>query len=354
MTASITDVARRAGVSVATVSRALRGLPNVAPPTRRKVLEAAEALDYVADFNASRLAAGRTLSIGVLIDDLSHWFMSQVVAGSQSVVAEAGYDLVVYQVKRIGERPRMLTAAGYRKRVDGLVVAIPAPMDVLIGLRDADFPVVAAGVTFPGVPWVGIDDRAAAATATRHLLNLEHERIALIGDDPATDNRQAGERREGYRSALVGAGLKPEDDLDVDGRFTIRGGSEAMARLLSAGAMPSAVFAMSDEMALGAVRTIRSAGLEIPADISVVGFDDHDLAAATDLTTVHQPVSQVGEVAAALLLEQLATDGDADGRDPRRRVTLPTKLCVRTTSGPMRRARRLQEATTARKSLPYP
>lgn len=351
MTASITDVARRAGVSVATVSRALRGLPNVAPSTRRKVLQAAEELDYVADFNASRLAAGRTLSIGVLIDDLSHWFMSQVVAGAQSVVAEAGYDLVVYQVKRIGERPQMLSAAGYRKRVDGLVVAIPAPEDLLAGLRGNGFPMVAAGPTWPGVPWVGIDDRGAAVTATRHLLNLDHERIALIGDDPLAGNEQAAARREGYRAALVNAGVQPDDDLDVDGRFTIRGGEEAMARLLSAGALPSAVFAMSDEMALGAVRTVRSAGLDIPGDISVVGFDDHDLAAATDLTTVHQPVSQIGEVAAALLLEQLSSDGD--GQDPRRRVTLPTKLCVRTTSGPMRRARRLQEATQARKSLPY-
>lgn len=351
MTASITDVAQRAGVSVATVSRALRGLPNVAASTRRKVLAAAEELDYVADFNASRLAAGRTLSIGVLLDDLSHWFMSQVAAGAQSVVAEAGYDLVVYQSRRSGDRPRLLSASNYRKRVDGLVVAIPVQSELLEGLREHDLPAVAAGVLWPGVPWVGIDDRAAAATATRHLLNLDHDRIALIGDDPASGNQQAAARREGYRQALVGAGLQPEDDLDVDGAFSIRGGAEAMARLLSAGTLPSAVIAMSDEMALGAVRTVRSAGLQIPADISVVGFDDHDLAAATDLTTVHQPVAQIGEVAAALLLEQLTSpDGD---HDPDRRVTLPTKLRVRTTSGPQRRARRLQEAT-ARKPLPYP
>ena len=337
MAASITDVAQRAGVSVATVSRALRGLPNVAPQTRRRVLEAAEALDYVADLNASRLAAGRTLSVGVLVVDLGRWFTAQVVAGAEAIVSAAGYDIVLYQTRMSGQRHRFLSATAYRKRVDGLLALAPAPPRSLADdLADHGPPVVTVSARWPGFAWVGVDDRAAAATATRHLVNLGHRRIGLIGDDPREGNLQAADRRAGYHDALASAGLEVDPDLDVAGAFTVRGGSEAMATLLSADRLPTAVFAMSDEMALGAVRTVRSAGLRVPEDVSVIGFDDQELAAASGLTTIHHPAAQLGEAAAGLLMEQLASR-QPDHRP--RTVVMHTKLQVRRTTGPSRLVR---------------
>lgn len=343
MTASIIDVAREAGVSVATVSRALRGLPNVAEHTRRRVTRAAEELQYVADANASRLAAGRTMSIGVLVNSLSNWYMAQIASGVEATASAAGYDVVLYQSERLGSPALISPATTYRKRVDGLIVAIPVPHPSLVEeLAASDLPVVTAGAIWPNFLGVGVDDWGAAATATRHLINLGHERIALIGDDPSSGNHQAAARRRGYQDALSTAGRDIDPDLDMDGRFTVTGGAEAMATLLSGGRLPTGIFAMSDEMALGALRTLTSAGLAVPDDLSIVGFDDHQIARCTQLTTISQPVTQIGEVAASLLLERLA-----DGRNPAdtgKSVALGTKLCVRTTTGPSHRGRKLQEA----------
>jgi LacI family transcriptional regulator, repressor for deo operon, udp, cdd, tsx, nupC, and nupG len=336
MAASITDVAKRADVSVATVSRALRGLPNVAPQTRRRVLEAAEALDYVADLNASRLAAGRTLSIGLLVVDLGRWFTSQVVAGAEAIVAAAGYDVVLYQTRSRRDGQRFLSPAAYRKRVDGLLALVPTPPTGLAeGLRTDGLPLVTVSARWPGFDWVGVDDRAAAATATRHLLNLGHRRIGLIGDDREEGDRQAAERRAGYHDVLAAAGVAADLDLDVPGGFTARGGAEAMASLLAVDRPPTAIFAMSDEMALGAIRTIRAAGLRVPEDVSVIGFDDQELATASGLTTMHNPAAQLGEAAAGLLVEHLTT---GDGEPAPRSVTMHAKLQVRTTTGPSRLA----------------
>jgi DNA-binding LacI/PurR family transcriptional regulator len=301
-------------------------------------MEAAEELHYVADLNASRLAAGRTLSVGLLVNNLSKWFMAQVVSGAEAVVAAAGYDVVLYQTEGAAEPRTFLAASAYRKRVDGLVIVVPSPPSELADhLLDGAPPAVTAGVRWPGLASVRVDDRAAAATATRHLVNLGHERIALIGDDPREGNPQAGDRREGYRDALTAAGLRPDPGLDVDGGFTARGGAEAMARLLSAGTLPTAVFSMSDEMALGALRTIRLAGLSIPGDVSLVGFDDHELAGCTELSTIHQPARQIGEVAARLLIERLTAAGS--GHDEARSVVLDTRLRVRATTAPCRAVR---------------
>ena len=340
MAASITDVARRAGVSVATVSRALRGLPNVAPATRDRVLTAASELDYVADRSASRLATGRTRSVGVVVDRLSRWFTAQVVAGVEPVVAEAGYDLLLLQTERPGGADRIAgwSPAAWRKRAEGLLaVALPSTSAALQEIVAEDLPTVAVGGRIAGLSWVGVDDRAAAATATRHLVNLGHERIGLISGPSSAPGGQAAARRAGYRDALASAGLALDPDLESEGGFTVDGGAEAMAHLLAGPRLPTAVFAMSDEMALGAVRTVQAAGLRIPDDVAVVGFDDHELAGCTGLTTIHQPVAQIGESAAALLLDRVEAAAGGEGSRPPSLVTVPTKMQVRTTTGPNRR-----------------
>ena len=338
MTASIGDVAARAGVSVATVSRALRGLPNVAPSTRARVLAAASDLQYVVDPHASRLAAGKTRTMGMIVPLFTQWFFTQVVSGAEAVLAASGYDVLLYNVGSPTSRERVLTDLSFRKRVDGVIVIdLPLTEEQERRLERLDLPVVLVGIPSVRFPNVTIDNLMAARTATRHLVNLGHEHIGLISgmpDDPLRF-RAPLERRTGYRQVLMEAGLEVRDELDVPGNFSMRGGAEAMAQLLGVEHPPSAVFAESDEMAIGALKTVRDAGLRVPDDVSIVGFDDHEVAEYVGLTTVSQPVSDQGEVAAGLLLERVQADQEASPPS----VVLPTKLVVRTTTGPRRGAR---------------
>lgn len=336
LAASIADVAAKAGVSVATVSRALRGLPNVAPSTRDRVFAAAEELRYVADPNASRLAAGRTRTVGMVLPLFTQWFFTQVVTGAEGVLAAAGYDLLLYSVGGPQGRARFLDALPFRKRVDGLlVVDLPLSDPEQERLASLDVPVVLIGVRSQCLPTVTIDNIAAGRTATRHLVNLGHEHIALISGEDHDPMRFTAplDRRRGFRQALGEAGLAVRDDLDVPGNFSMRGGAEAMAQLLAADRPPTAVFAESDEMAIGALKTVRDAGLHVPQDLSLVGFDDHEAAEYVGLTTMHQSVVTQGEVAADMLLH-----GMGAGPERPEHVVMPTKLVVRTTTGPCKPA----------------
>lgn len=335
MSASITDVAAKAGVSVATVSRALRGLPNVASATRNRVREAAENLRYIADPHASRLAAGRTMTVGMVVPLFTQWLHTQVVAGAEAVLAGAGYDLLLYNVGGPDGRERFLTRMPFRKRVDGIVVIdLPLDEDEQTLLAEQGTPIVMVGVSSDRFATVAIDNHAAGAAATRHLTNLGHERIGLISNLPGNPLRftAPAQRRAGYQEALAQAGLEARPELDVPGRFTLTGGADAMAQLLSTDRPPTAVFAESDEMAIGALRTIRDAGLRVPEDVSLIGFDDHDVAEFLGLTTMAQPAIAQGETAATLFLERLTLERT----DPPARVLLPTRLRVRGTTGPCR------------------
>ena len=335
MSASIGDVAQLAGVSVATVSRAIRGLPNVSPATRDRVLQAAAQLQYVAHPHASRLAAGRTMTIGMAVPLLTQWFYGQVVAGAEGVLAANGYDLLLYSVPDTPTFGRFLADAPFAKRVDGLIVVdLPMTADHVRQMCRGG-PVVTVGTASPCSPSVTIDNVEAAATATRHLVNLGHRRIGLISHLPpqALEFTAPPRRRAGYERVLREAGIALREDLIVPGNFVLAGGAEAMAQLLTVDRPPTAVFAQSDEMAIGALKTCRDAGLRVPGDVSVVGFDNHDMAAYTDLTTVAQPSMQQGETAATLLLGEM--DDDRSG-DDRTSVVLPTKLIVRATTAPVR------------------
>jgi LacI family transcriptional regulator, repressor for deo operon, udp, cdd, tsx, nupC, and nupG len=336
--ASIGDVAARAAVSVATVSRALRGLPNVAPSTRNRVLAAAKELDYVVDPHASRLAAGRTQTIGIVVPLFTQWYFTQVVAGAEGVLAASGYDLLLYNVGGPQGRHRFLSTLPFRKRVDGIIVIdLPLSADQQATLTATGVPMVFVGIPSERVATVTIDNVAAAASAVRHLTNLGHQRIGLIAnlpDDPLHFTAPL-ERRAGYQAALEQAGLPVHPELDVPGNFSMSGGAEAMAQLLSTGVAPTAVFAESDEMAIGALKTVRDTGLRVPDELSLIGFDDHEIAEYVGLTTVHQPVLAQGETAAAILMELMAPQPPAEPPH----IVMPTSVRVRTTTGPMRRSR---------------
>lgn len=345
MPADISDVATVAGVSTATVSRALRGLPNVSEATRQKVLVAAASLDYVSSPSASRLASGQTHSVGVVAPYLGRWFFGQVLSGAERVLREAGYDVLLYALPDDAARKDFFDRMPLRRRVDAvLILTLPLTEAQIERLRQLDVPIGAVGERFGATCQVGIDDRAAARTATNHLINLGHRHIAMIGAGASlpTHFTVPDDRRDGYREAMAAAGLAIEPGYEVDGSFTADGGGAAMAQLMSLPLPPSAVFAQSDEMALGAIKALRWSGLDCPRDVSVVGFDDHELAALMDLTTVSQPVELQGQIAARQILAAIA--GGAPSRE-----TVPTRLVVRSSTRPPRDAQpRGATAVTAR------
>ena len=333
MTANIAKVAELAGVSPATVSRALRGLPHVSEETRARVVEAARTLSYAASPSAAALRSGRTRTIGIVVPYVDRWFFGKVISGADPVLRDAGFDVLLYHLGDDRGRHRFFAELPLRRRVDGVLVLSlnPTPGEIE-RLRSLGLPVVLVGVEDGGFSTVRIDDVAGAARAVRYLVHLGHRDIGLVsgGRDVPMEFLTPVLRRRAYVEVLRACGLEAADDLEADGEFTVTGGERAMSQLLGARRRPTAVFCESDEMAFGALRALRKAGLRVPEDVSVIGFDDHDLAEALDLTTVAQPIPDQGRLAAQLLLAQLA----GDPHRPAARV-LPTRLIIRGSTAPV-------------------
>jgi LacI family repressor for deo operon, udp, cdd, tsx, nupC, and nupG len=327
----LADVARLAGVSMATASRALSNHPHVAPATRARVLDAAARLSYVVSPEASRLAGGVTDRIAVVVPHLSRWFFGELLDGLETVLRDADRDVLLYHVGDAADRQSFFERLPARRKVDAVVVlGMPVARPERERLETMGVHIVSAGGQSEAYPFVAIDDAAAGRQAVNHLLALGHRRIGMIA---TTDPRQPGwpaspGRSEAYRQALADAGRPGDPELVVTVEWGGTHGAEAMAELLSLRTPPTAVFAHSDEVALGAIRTIRRAGLRIPEDISVIGIDDHPLAELTDLTTVAQPVRRQGTLAGQIVLALLRGEVTGPG------VTVPTRLVVRGSTGP--------------------
>jgi len=333
MAMTIRDIAREAGVSTATVSRALRGLPNVDPVTRERVRQVAERLDYVVSPAASRLASGRAGSIAVITPYIARWYFGRVLSGIEKVLQASELDLLLSSIGDPSETHRVPPHRKLRRRVDGFLV-ISLSTEGVSEIFEADLPVALIDTQREGCWSVGIDDVAGARMAVQHLINLGHERIGLISGRPLpTPFRPEENRWIGYRDALLDANLAVETDLEACGHFTIEGGERAMTTMLARPHPPTAVFAMSDEMAFGALRSLRAHGLQPGRDVSVVGFDGHEMSEHLDLTTIVQPVEEIGARAAQSLLEAL----DHPTREPHQ-VTLPLSMVVRGSTA-LRRSR---------------
>lgn len=326
---TIEEVAQRAGVSTATVSRALRGLPHVSAQTRATVTRIALDLGYVASKSASNLATGRTRTVAVVTPWIAKWFFARAIEAVERELHAQGYDvllLVLPPGAGTGRRPDFDPEV-LRQRVDAVaVLTVPLTGTELDRLRRLGLPIVFVGGSVAGLMSVRIDDLAVGRLATEHLLALGHSRIAHINGDPDEPLNFSApvDRRAGWLSALRQAGAVVDPRLDVPGMFTVEGGMQAMERLLALDEPPTAVFAASDEMAFGALTAARAAGLDIPADLSIIGVDDHELAPLFGLTTIAQPVVEQGRAAAALLLQTLA--GGQSGREHR---VMPVTLVER-------------------------
>jgi LacI family transcriptional regulator, repressor for deo operon, udp, cdd, tsx, nupC, and nupG len=328
---TIRDIAREAGVSTATVSRALRGLPNVDPTTRHHVMSVAERMDYVISPTASRLATGRTKAIAVITPFISRWYFSTVLSGAERVFHDADFDLLLFGTGEPSEPHRVPSHRRLRHKADGfLVLSLDSESPDVAGLFDLDLPVVLVGTASNRAVATMVDDVAGARMATQHLVDLGHRDIAIISGrvlpSPFTPD---ADRYAGFLQTLASSGLRVNPDFTAYGSFTIAGGDSAMECLLAQPERPTAVFAISDEMAFGAMRAMRRHGLTPGREISIVGYDGHELSDLLDLTTVVQPVEQLGVRGAELMLERLL-----DPSLPVRQIVYPIELVVRGSTGP--------------------
>lgn len=307
--ATIRDVATRAGVSRQTVSRVLNLNPRVADHTRERVHAAIRELGYVPSPMAQGLHSNRTHSLGVVAEDISDGFFARMAAGAEMAARRRGYYLMIGSVEPDDDGRGYLRLM-LERRVEGLILArpsVPLAPDVLLSTRDAGVPLVcvAAG-ELPGFPVVDVNNHQGGYDATRHLLEHGHERIATIVGPREWPSAAA--RLEGYRRALREAGIAEDPALvEYVSDWGLASGQAAAARLLERNAVFTALFAQSDLIALGAIRSFRDARRRVPDDVSVVGYDDLPVADFVEpgLTTVHQPMQEVGALAADLLLDQL-------------------------------------------------
>lgn len=330
----IDEVARLAGVSTATVSRALSGNGHVSPKTRLKVEAAAGELGYVVSSSASSLASGRMKNVGVVVPFLGRWYFSSVVEGAQQSLLRQGYDLTLYNLTGGGdERRSVFEHFLLRQRVDAVIaISLELTESEVARLHALGKPLVGVGGPIEGVRTLTIDDVAVARLATEHLLALGHTRIAHIGGnkDFDVDFHLPTNRRVGYEAALEDAGITVAAENFQPADFTIRGGYQAAKQLLGRPHdRPTAVFAASDEMAIGSILAARDLGLSVPRDVSVIGIDDHDLADFFGLSTVAQFPRGLGEKAVEILMDQL----HPGKRDPQDLNTpMPFELIVRSST----------------------
>ncbi|GAA0549695.1 LacI family DNA-binding transcriptional regulator [Saccharopolyspora erythraea] len=324
----MSDVADRAGVSLSTVSRALRGAPGVAPEVRERVQRAAAELSYVVSRNASGLVTGATGRVAVLVPFLQPWFFGVALAGIGTRLRQADLDMLVYQVGDMRGVEEYLGELPLRRNVDA-VIALSLDLDEreIAVLDEVGVPVVFVSQRIPERASVFIDNAAAARSATRHLLNLGHTSIAFVQSADSTGFEwSSAERVNGYREAMAEAGVRPQVLVGESGP---RGGALAAGELLSRAEPPTAIFAESDDVAMGVLRVLQRSGLAVPEVMSVLGFDNHDMAELLDLSTVAQPVSEMGAVAARLAVEAVADPAAVP------HVELATNLLVRgSTAGP--------------------
>jgi DNA-binding LacI/PurR family transcriptional regulator len=326
------DVARAAGVSIATVSRALRDVPGVSQRTRDRIRQAAQELSYVVSPEASALSSGHTGRVGIVMPRLDAWFYSAMIASMAPVLRDADLDMLVYQVPGEQQRTRFLRELPARRKVDAVILtALPMAQVEVERLDLLGVHVVVAGGTLRDYPHVVVDDLAAGRLATQHLVDLGHRRIAMIRTSDTDGTTWSSDllRVQAWRETLTEAGLDAAEELLVTETYGVDAGARAMARLLALPEPPTAVFAYSDELAFAAVAHARAAGLRVPQDLSVVGVDGHPLGELLGVTTVDQDVAAQGRLAAELAVRLIS---GADGVGP---VDVPVRLLDRGSTGPL-------------------
>ncbi len=334
---TIKDIAERAGVGLGTVSRVLNDHPRVSETTRAKVLGAVRELNYVPSLAARGLSMGKTQSIAVIAPFFTRSAFVERLHGIEETTSANGYDLVIYNVDAVEKRDRYFRTVPDPRRVDGvIIISLPPSASDVARFQRSAVPVVFADVGNPVCePFdrIVINDIQGGRLATQHLIDLGHRGIGYIGDLPVAGfNFTAGEDRfEGYRRALIGAGLPVRPEHHLDGRFGREVARELARRMLASAGRPTAIFASNDTQALGVIEAAGDLGLDVPGDLSVVGYDDIETADFLGLTTVRQLLFESGRRSVEALLGRLQSPERAPLCD-----TLPVELIVRRTTAPPR------------------
>jgi DNA-binding LacI/PurR family transcriptional regulator len=332
MAVSIKDIARIAGVSHSTVSRALRGSPLIPAETTRRIRLIAEEHGYSASAIGRSLVSGRTEAIGVVVTSISDPFNGEVVAGLEESANAAGYSVILATSQAQPEREMAVVKSFQARRVDGIVVASSrVGSNYLPMLQKLRIPVVLLNNQHPDevTHSVSIDDARGAYEATRYLVQLGHSNIGFVGDKFGLHSDF--ERRKGFLEAMREVGRPVPDKNTVWGDGKVEGGYQA-ARQLLLKARPSAIFCYNDLSAVGALRAAEMAGLAVPRDLSIVGFDDIEIASLVHppLTTIRQPRRELGIKSMELLLKLLR------GEQAAKAMLLPGELVVRSSTAPPR------------------
>ena len=330
--ATIRDVAREARVGVGTVSRVLNGHPQVAPATRTRVEAAIDKLGFQPNPVARGLSTRRTHMIEVLLPLVTRHFYVEVLRGIELGLAETDYGLLIHSIERVADRDHAFARAAARGYADGVLIVSVTPTAALLArLQAAHCPVVLVDTANEQLSSVQVDHAAAARSAVGHLLEFGHQRIALIDrpEDPFTPLYTGG-RRTGYHAALVAAGLPLRSEYEVITDFSPQAGGAALNGLLALPDPPTAVFVGSDTQAIGVLEAARQGGYRVPADLSVLGYNDIEVAQYLGLSTMRVPMRAMGQQGVQLLLAALAGPGAAPAH-----ICLPAEVVVRLTTGPV-------------------
>ena len=334
---TIVEVARKGGVSLGTVSRVINNDIHVAPETRERVSRVMQEMGYVANRQARSLRGSKTNVIGVLVPDLGTGYIGEIIHGIDSELALGQLDLMLYTTHRTASKEANFVANLGKGMVDGLLLVLPrSPADYVetLTLRNFPFVLIDHQGTGQDCPAVAASNWQGAYNATEYLIKLGHNRIGFITG--SMDLGAASDRLDGYESALRIHHLPTDPRLIYNGTFSQPDGYAGASALLELDRPPTAIFASNDVMAMGAMDAVWRRGLRVPEDVSIVGFDDIPQAASVRpaLTTVRQPLEQMGRVATQMLVDLLKHPDKAMNR-----IELPTELIVRaSTSSPKDRA----------------
>jgi LacI family transcriptional regulator len=334
--ATIRDIADLAGVSIATVSRVLNDRPDVAPETREAVLQVVRQQGFSTNRGARGLSSGRTGIIGLTLPLIADAYFGPILSGASEALYERDLRIMLCPTLHEHDREVSLLERLTHGTTDGAILMLPEESDEeLLHLQEIGYPIVVVDPrvqTPDGIPCVSAMHNAGAKLAVEHLLELGHRRIGAIAGAPGWYATE--ERLHGYRAALAGAGILPDPKLIVYSDWRIPRGIEAAEELLSLPDPPTAIFGFNDNVAIGALKAARRHGLSVPEDLSIVGFDDTFQATIVtpNLTTVRQPLAELGRMGVSLLTRLLAGQ-----RLDALRIELSTVLVVRESTGPVGR-----------------
>lgn len=323
----LSEVAKLAGVSPITASRAIRGVGYVSEAARARIMEAATSLNYTPDMLARRMRGDKSKLIGVFVNNYGSVVLHEIIRTISNHARPRGYDLIIFNAERFDGPGRTATSEMLSKLCDGLLLVLPTQGDGYLGIvNERRFPCVVMNFEAHemDVPVITVENRIGARTAVDHLLSLGHRRIGFIAGTAGTG--QSTERYIGYTEALAAAGIAVDPDLCVEGAFNQTNGYAATGRLMALATPPTAIFAANDEMAIGAMDAIKSLGLSVPEDVSVMGFDDIPTSnyVFPKLTTMRPPYDAMSERA---VTEVLALIGGAEITPAR--IRFPMELVTR-------------------------